>query len=73
MFKFNNWNTRTSCKISSKVSLMLTLKLWTYFAPCSSVSIVNFEHVIAGWEGCFFFYTSNLQGLTIQQYKNKKF
>ena len=21
----------------------------------------------------FFFYTSNLQGLTIQQYKNKKF
>ena len=22
----------------------------TYFTPCSSVSIVNFEHVIAGWE-----------------------
>ena len=22
---------------------------WTYFTPCSSVSIVNFEHVIAGW------------------------
>ena len=20
-----------------------------YFTPCSSVSIVNFEHVIAGW------------------------
>ena len=22
-----------------------------YFTPCSSVSIVNFEHVIAGWGG----------------------
>ena len=21
----------------------------TYFAPCSSVSIVNFEHIISGW------------------------
>ena len=21
----------------------------TYFTPCSSFSIVNFEHVIAGW------------------------
>ena len=24
--------------------------LWTYFTPCSSVSIVNFEQVIAGWD-----------------------
>ena len=24
--------------------------LWTYFIPYSSVSIVNFEHVIADWE-----------------------
>ena len=22
----------------------------TYFTPCSNVCIVNFEHVIAGWE-----------------------
>ena len=22
----------------------------SYFTPCSSVSIVNFEHLIAGWE-----------------------
>ena len=22
----------------------------TYFIPCSTVSMVNFEHVIAGWE-----------------------
>ena len=26
----------------------------TYFAPCSSISIVNFEHVIVGWEGSFY-------------------
>ena len=25
-------------------------KLWTYFTPCSSVSIVNFEHVNADWD-----------------------
>ena len=24
-------------------------QLWTYFIPCSSVSIINFEHVITGW------------------------
>ena len=30
------------------VSILLTL---TYFPPCSSVSIVNFEHVIAGLHG----------------------
>ena len=37
MFKVNNKGTRTT-------------ELWTYFTPSSSVSIVNFEHVIAGWE-----------------------
>ena len=35
-----NRNTRTKCEIYSK----LTIK-----TPCSSVSIVNFEHVIACW------------------------
>ena len=29
------------------VSLFL---LWTYFMPCYSVSIVNFEQIIAGWK-----------------------
>ena len=28
---------------------MFKVKIETYFTPCSSVSIVNFEHVIAGW------------------------
>ena len=27
-------------------------KVWTYFTPCSSVSVVNFDHVITGWEVC---------------------
>ena len=39
MFKVNNRNSRTRCEIS--------LKLTT----CSSVSIVDFEQVNAGWEG----------------------
>ena len=37
MFKVNNRNTRTRCKI------------WTYFTPCCSVSIVNFGQANAGW------------------------
>ena len=32
------------------MSLLLTLNIFT---PCSGVSIVNFEHVIAGWEMAF--------------------
>ena len=31
----------------SNVSLLLTLN---YFTPCSSVSIVNFEHIITSWD-----------------------
>ena len=30
------------------MSLLLTI-LWTYFTTCSSVSVANIEHVIAGW------------------------
>ena len=29
------------------MSLLLTFK---YFTPCSGVSIVNYEHAIAGWD-----------------------
>ena len=40
------------------VSLLQTsgvfLQLRTYFTPCSSVSMVNFEHVLAGWDCCYF-------------------
>ena len=37
MFKVNNKDTRTT-------------PMPTYFTPCSSVFIANFEHVIAGWD-----------------------
>ena len=30
---------------------------WAYFTPCFSVSIVNFEHVIAGWGASVFWFS----------------
>ena len=39
MFKVNNKDTRKT-----------SLASLAYITPCSSVSIVNFEHVIAGWD-----------------------
>ena len=42
MFKVNNRYARIRCEICSK--------LWTYFTPCSSVFIVNFEYVTACWD-----------------------
>ena len=42
LLKVNNRNTRTSCDVL--VSFLF------YFASCSTVSNVNFEHAIAGWE-----------------------
>ena len=39
MLKVNNKDTRT-----------MPLAYKTYLTPCSSVSIVNFEQVNAGWE-----------------------
>ena len=39
MFKVNNKDTR-------KIPVA---SFWTYFTPCSSVSTVNFEHVLASW------------------------
>ena len=49
LLKVNNRNTRTRCEIGS-VILVSSLLTLNYFTPCSSASIVNFEHVIAGWE-----------------------
>ena len=43
MFKVNNKDIRTM----PLMSLLLTV---TYFTPCSSVCIVNFEQVNASWE-----------------------
>ena len=47
MSKVKNRNTKTRCQICSK----LTIKIPCYSTPCSSVSIVNFEQLNAGWDG----------------------
>ena len=44
MFKVNNKDTKTAPGV---MSLLLVLNIC---APCSSVSIVNFEQVDVGWE-----------------------
>ena len=46
MFQVNNKNTRTTPLVSF---WCLYCKGSTYFSRCSTVSIVNFEHLIAGW------------------------
>ena len=57
IFKVNNRNTRTRCEICSMLIIKtqerrqwcLYCWLWTYFRPCSSASIVNFEQINADW------------------------
>ena len=44
MFKINNRNTGTRCEICSKLIMKIPERRY-----CSSVSIVNFEHVNTGW------------------------
>ena len=41
LLKVNNRNTKTRCEICSKLAIK---------APCSSVSIVNFEDVNTDWD-----------------------
>ena len=48
MFKVNNKDTRTT---PLAAFWCLSCQIWTYFTPCSSVSIVNFEQANAGWVG----------------------
>ena len=47
MSKLNNKDTRTTTMASF---WYLYCQLRTYFTPCSSISIANSGHVIAGWE-----------------------
>ena len=47
MFTVNNKDIR---KTLMALFWCVYCQLWTYFTPCSSVSIFNFESVIAGWE-----------------------
>ena len=37
-------------KVNNKDTILVSLLLFTYFAPCSTVSFVNFEQVNASWE-----------------------
>ena len=54
--KVNNRNTETRCEICLKlIKIIRERRHWrrsgifiVNFTPCSSVSIVNFEHVMAG-------------------------
>ena len=47
--QINNKDTRTTPFASF---WFLYCSLWTYFTPCSSISIVNFQQVNAGWGLC---------------------
>ena len=61
LVKLNNRNTRTRCEMCSKLTIktserrewrrsdVFVVNFWTYFTPCSSVSVVDFGYVIAGW------------------------
>ena len=58
MFTVNNRSTRARWEIYPKLTIKTPERCWTMliivnfeqnFTSCSSVSIVNFEHVIAGW------------------------
>ena len=58
-FTCSKVNTRTMCEICSKLTIKTPeRRYWRYFTPCSSIFIVNFEHVIVGWvysfSLCFF-------------------
>ena len=55
MFKVNNRDTRTTPWRHSNVFIVNV----TYFTSCSSVSIVTFEQVNAGWE-VFMYYEKHL-------------
>ena len=37
-------------KVNNNDTIGVVLVSWTYFTPCSSVSIVNIEHIIADWD-----------------------
>ena len=50
LLKFNNRNTRKRCEIFSKLTIKIPERCQCQTIPFSRVSIVDFEHVIAGWD-----------------------
>ena len=49
------WKIAAEAYILNDVVLVSLLLTWTYFTPCSSVSVVNFEHVITAWVAVNYF------------------
>ena len=49
MFKVNNKDNKYTRTMPMASFWYLYFQLWTYFTSCSSIFIVKFEHVIAGW------------------------
>ena len=48
LLKINNRNARKRYETCSKLTLKKSIRTTPFFTRCSGVSIVNFEHVIAG-------------------------
>ena len=70
LLKVDNKNTRTRCEICSKLTIKTPEQLhWS--RSDSSVSIINFEHVIAGWLKVFTLVLNFF--LWRRQNENKKF
>ena len=64
LLKVNNRNTRARCQLCSKLTIKTSERRhwrrsgvfivnFEHKSPCSSISIVNFEHIFAGWEDLF--------------------
>ena len=53
LLKVNNRNIRTRCEYVHRCEIFSNCELWTYFTPCSSAFIFNFEQINAGY-GCSF-------------------
>ena len=74
MFKVNNKDARTAPLTSF---WCLYCHLLTNFTPCSSVSIVNFKHVITVWYSSLFpdvvLHCSQIVALSVTNYFRKKF
>ena len=66
MFKVNNRNTCKRCKICSKLTIKTTERR-QLLTHCSSVSLVNFEQVNAGWVLSLFYMTSASQSETYSE------
>ena len=66
MFKINNKDKdRSGIFIVNFEHISYNYFIITYFIPCFSVSIVNFELVNAGW---YFSLTKNGRGRLVRQY-----